>query len=189
MCVGLKFLATRLAVALGLGLSLAACGKVDWDSFRMPGFSSSDRQTAMAAPVRVGVHDPVKPEDLMDAQGQCAGGPMAAVPPTPGADSGTTDPVTVPPNAALGSTGISLGMTECDVVKRSGSPEKIDFGTNERSERTVVLTYTKTMRPGIYSFAAGRLVTIDRAPEPPPQARPARPAKPPAKPKPKPAAT
>ena len=36
---------------------------------------------------------------------------------------------------------VALDMTECDVVKRAGQPEQVDFGTNERSERTVVLTY------------------------------------------------
>ena len=64
-------------------------------------------------------------------------------------------------------SGIALDMTECDVVKRAGQPEKVDFGTNERSERTVVLTYIRGPRPGIYRFAAGRLTIVERAPEPP----------------------
>ena len=64
-------------------------------------------------------------------------------------------------------TAIALDMTECDVVKRAGQPEQVDFGTNERSERTVVLTYLRGARPGIYRFAAGRLTSIERAPEPP----------------------
>jgi hypothetical protein len=80
--------------------------------------------------------------------------------------------------------GIALGMTECDVVKRAGPPEKVAVGQNERAERSVTLTYTKTMRPGVYTFTAGRLTSIERAPEPPPPPKPARPARP-AKPKPK----
>jgi hypothetical protein len=79
-------------------------------------------------------------------------------------------------------------MTECDVVKRAGPPEKLDVGTNERGERKVTLTYIQGPRPGIYYFAAGRLTTMERAPEPPTPPKTARPAKPKPKPK-KPAAT
>jgi hypothetical protein len=53
------------------------------------------------------------------------------------------------------------------VVKRAGHPERFEFGTNERNERTVTLTYIQGPRPGIYRFAAGRLTSIERAPEPP----------------------
>ena len=59
-------------------------------------------------------------------------------------------------------------MTECDVVRRAGPVEKIDFGVNERGERTVTLTYMRGPMPGIYRFAGGRLVSIERAPAPPP---------------------
>jgi hypothetical protein len=175
-------LSWKIFIGVVLGLACADCSNFDWTSYRAPKLSDSLRLPAMAAPVPVGPNEPVKSEQLVDAQGQCPAEPMTAPQP---ADGKTADPVTVPPNAVIGSTGIGLGMTECDVVKRAGPPENMALGTNERSERTLTLTYTKTMRPGIYSFVAGRLVTIDRAPEPPAPAKPARPAKT-AKPKPKP---
>ncbi|HXF89089.1 MAG TPA: hypothetical protein VNK48_12105 [Xanthobacteraceae bacterium] len=109
---------------------------------------------------------------------------MAAAEAAP--EAAGSDPVTTPTNPALAVGGIALGMTECDVVKRAGPPEKVVIGTNERAERTVTLTYTGNMRPGIYTFTAGRLVSIERAPEPPAPQRPTRPARP-GKPKPKPA--
>jgi len=68
--------------------------------------------------------------------------------------------------------GISLQMTECQVVRRAGAAEKFELGANERGERSLVLTYVRGPWPGIYHFAGGRLVSIDRAPEPPPAEKP-----------------
>jgi hypothetical protein len=62
-------------------------------------------------------------------------------------------------------------MTECQVVRRSGAPEQVELGTSPEGQRSVVLTYTGGSRPGIYRFASGRLVSIERAPEPPPSPR------------------
>jgi len=73
----------------------------------------------------------------------------------------TTDPEFVGP-------GIALDMSECDVVQRAGPPDNIDISTNPRGERAVVMTYARGDRPGIYRFAAGRLVSIERGAEPPP---------------------
>ena len=58
-------------------------------------------------------------------------------------------------------------MTECDVVRRAGAPEQLQIGADERGDRAVVITYIRGPRPGIYRFAAGRLVSIERAPEAP----------------------
>jgi hypothetical protein len=71
-------------------------------------------------------------------------------------------------------TAIALDMTECDVVKRAGHPERVEFSTNDRGERTVTLTYLQGARPGIYRFTAGRLTSIERAPEPPAPPKPER---------------
>ena len=73
---------------------------------------------------------------------------------------------------------IALEMTECDVVKRAGIAEKVEIGTNDRRERTATLTYISGERPGIYHFVDGRLNSMERGPEPP---APAKPAKKPAK--------
>jgi hypothetical protein len=96
----------------------------------------------------------VGPADLVGPEGQCAG----AAEPDPNGE----------PSAPPAQGGISLQMTECEVVRRAGVPERVELGANERGERAVVLTYSRGLRPGIYRFAAGRLVSIERGPEPPP---------------------
>jgi hypothetical protein len=103
---------------------------------------------------------PVTAADLVGPQGQCAG---------TGQDAGAT----------VG--GIALEMTECEVVKRAGTPENVELGTTDRGERAVTLTYSSGPRPGIYRFAAGRLYAIERGAEPPEPAKPVKPKKPPAK--------
>ncbi len=102
---------------------------------------------------------PITNEDLIGTDGRCAGVVTGPDPNLPGDQSQQEVPM-VP-------SGIALDMAECDVVRRAGTPEKLDFGSNERGERTVVLTYIRGPRPGIYHFAAGRLRSVERAPEPP----------------------
>ena len=110
---------------------------------------------------------PITAADLVNAAGQCAGeGEQAGSDPTTG-------------GAAPVAGGIALQMTECDVVRRAGAADKIDFASDERGERIVTLTYLRGPLPGIYRFAGGRLVSIDRAPAPPPA--PAKSQKAPAK--------
>jgi hypothetical protein len=113
---------------------------------------------------------PVTAADLVNRDGQCptasdqaanAGDPSAA---------GAAPPVT---------GGIGLQMTECEVVRRAGPVEQFDVGADERGERRVVLTYLRGPAPGIYRFSGGRLVSIERAPAPPPA--PAKSQKAPAK--------
>jgi hypothetical protein len=100
--------------------------------------------------------------DLVGPDGQCAGGRQEQ----------PADPAAGTPAAA----GISLQMTECDVVGRIGTPDRVDLGSNERGERAAVLTYTRGTRPGVYRFASGRLTSIERgaeaAPERPKKAAP-----------------
>jgi hypothetical protein len=172
----------RTAVVLMAGLAIAGCARFELESFQLPKLSDQVRLPTAAASAPVGQQAPVKPEELVDAQGNCAQAPMASA--TAGVEGANTDPVTVPANTARALGGIGLAMTECDVVKRAGAPEKMELGTNERSERTLTLSYIQGTRPGIYSFVAGRLVAIERAPEPPAPPKPVKPAKT-AKPKPK----
>jgi len=145
-------------------LSLGGCAMPDMDTYR--GFDMSAFRPATTAKLRETVTRPVSAEDLVDAQGQCAG-----TAPDPAGD-----PAEQQAAVPMIPSGIALEMTECDVVKRAGAPEKIDIGANESSERTTVLTYIRGARPGIYHFKAGRLTLMERAPEPPPAPRPARPA-------------
>jgi hypothetical protein len=101
---------------------------------------------------------PITQADLVGPQGQCSGGASPSIA-TTDADGQSS------PAPALMTSGIALQMTECEVVQRAGGPDGIEFGS-ESGERSVVLTYTHGARPGIYRFAAGRLYSIERAPEP-----------------------
>jgi hypothetical protein len=129
---------------------------------------------------------PIGPQDVVDAQGQCAGtqapAPASAEPGAVTNDAAQPAPVIAQP--------VALEMTECQVVNALGMPARTDIGANERGERSVTLTFTATDRAGIYRFTAGRLATIERGPEPPappkPEKKPKKAA--PAKKPPKPAA-
>ena len=95
------------------------------------------------------------PADLVGPEGQCAAGrPEQAAEAAPGAPA---------------AGGISLQMTECDVVNRLGTPDRVEFGSTERGERSAILTYSRGARPGIYRFSGGRLTSIERGAEPAPE--------------------
>jgi hypothetical protein len=95
--------------------------------------------------------------------------------------------------AAQPPAGIAVGMTECDVVHVAGPTTQIQISTNERGERSVVMTYPEGDHAGIYRFTSGILASVDEVPAPPKPAKPVRraPAKkrPPPKPAPQAAAT
>jgi hypothetical protein len=101
------------------------------------------------------------PADLVSPDGQCA------APQAPEAPAATepTDPNAPPALAG----GIALQMTECDVVNRIGAPDRVELGSNERGERTALITYTRGARPGLYRFVDGRLKSIERVAEPAPE--------------------
>jgi hypothetical protein len=142
-------------------LALSACSSLDVDSFRAPDLSIIAPRTTSSLP-----ETPIKPvtnEDLIDTSGHCAGVVVGADPNIPGSQQQEFSPMI--------SSGVALGMTECDVVKRAGHPERVEFGTSERNDRTVTLTYLRGPRPRIYRFTAGRLTSIERVAEPTPPPR------------------
>ena len=105
------------------------------------------------------------PADLVSSDGACAAvAPDATASAAPNQATDGSDPGAAP---ALLQGGIGLEMTECDVVRRAGSPDKIDIGTAGRGERSLVLTYINGPRPGIYRFVGGRLTSIEGSPAPP----------------------
>lgn len=61
--------------------------------------------------------------------------------------------------------GISLAMSECDVVRRAGLASNVTIGVGNNNQRKVVLTYLGGTWPGIYTFYSGRLKDISRVPE------------------------
>jgi hypothetical protein len=107
-------------------------------------------------------------EDLVGADGQCAA-TLAAAPAGPADADGVEVPAGRQSPTVEG--GIALQMVECEVVRRGGVPDKVEFGTNERNERAVVMIYNRGSRPGIYRFAGGRLVSIERGAEAPAPAK------------------
>jgi len=120
---------------------------------------------------------PVRPDELVSADGACPG--MAP----PGADAqALTDNAAGAPPVAGGT--VALGHTECDVVRGIGAPDSVNLSTGPRGDRLAVVTWSRGPRAGIYTFAGGRLSSIERGPEP---VAPPRVAKKP--PKKKPAAT
>ena len=63
--------------------------------------------------------------------------------------------------------GVSLEMTECQVVQVLGHTDRVEIGA-EGSRRSVLLTYLSGERPGIYHFTDGRLVSMERVEVPEP---------------------
>lgn len=159
---------TGLLLLLLLLPALAGCAMPDLDSFRAPDTTTMFRPLSVSN-VRERVLPPVAAEDMVDTEGRCAG----SAAPVPSEGGPPPDPGSIP----VIPSGISLEMSECDVVKRAGAPERVEIGTNDRSERTAILTYVRGARPGIYHFTAGRLTSMERGPEPPPAAKPAKPQK------------
>ncbi|MBV8790760.1 MAG: hypothetical protein JO237_01760 [Pseudolabrys sp.] len=162
-----------------LSAALAGCSSSLFESkgpdFKF--FAKSDWSSVGSSNERDFGDKPVAPEELVDANGTCAGAPAAA-PPAPeqgqvqGGDSNAQQPVTAP---VLVSGGIGLGMTECQVVQRAGLPGNVQIGGGDASAgRTAVLTYTAGPWPGIYRFADGRLKEVERVamPEPPKPVKP-----------------
>jgi hypothetical protein len=104
---------------------------------------------------------PPGPQDLVSPEGYCP----ATTAQSPAGSSGDL------PEQAVIQGGIALQMTECDVVRRAGTPDRTEVGSNTGGERTVVLTYTRGPRPGVYRFVRGRLYSVERAPQPEGSAR------------------
>jgi hypothetical protein len=74
--------------------------------------------------------------------------------------------------SSLLGAGIAIGMSECDIVARIGQPTAVNLGRGPGGDRAVVLTFKSGPRPGIYRFAGGRLVEMDRVELPPPPPEP-----------------
>jgi hypothetical protein len=175
--------AAGLALAFALALALGACSADSKLDLGLP--APKLNLPAKDAPQqRV-----VTAEDLIGPDGRCAGeaasAPQGAPPqalnftagPQAGPAAGTSpQPAPDAPAAPL-RAGVGLGMTECDVVRANGHTDRIEVSANERGQRSLTLTYLHGERSGIYRFVAGRLVSLERAEEPPAPAKAAKPRK------------
>jgi hypothetical protein len=162
----------RGAVITALACGASACASIqnmapDPASFRLPDRSTFLPTNTAAFAQSVSKSDPVGSADLVNGQGLCAG----------------AAPVSSDAVSAV-QRGVSLEMTECEVVRALGQPQSVELTPQPGGQRGAVLTYTAGARAGIYQFVGGRLSAIERGDEPPPPPPVAKPAK---KPKPPPA--
>jgi hypothetical protein len=164
---------------ISLGLAVAACsgsGLSSGDDAKKPSlFARPDWASFTGVKSNVATGGPIGPEELISAEGACAGMVPAPAGEAQAMSETESSAAASAPQPLMG--GIALGMTECEVARRAGTPENVDVGTNERGERAVTLTYSRGSRPGIYKFADGRLRVIERVAEAEPE-KPKKPAKP-----------
>jgi hypothetical protein len=143
----------RTLSALGLALAVAACGSFDTSELRLNPFASTIRvENNVLAPTAALTTGPAPPSEYIGPDGSC-----------PGASSD--------PNAPT-AAGISLSMTECEVVRRAGSAPRVETNGPPGPAREAVLTFDTGDRAGIYRFRSGRLVSVERLPGAPAAERP-----------------
>jgi hypothetical protein len=151
----------------------------DADWFSRPGRMFIRNVSIETAPLTP--DKPITPDDLISADGQCPG---MAPPGTPADANALTDGAAAAPTSSRPGA-VALLHTECDVVRGIGAaPDNVSLSNNPRGDRIAVLSYSRGSRPGIYTFTAGRLSSVERGPEPVAQPKTAKP-----KAKKKPAAT
>jgi hypothetical protein len=165
-----------LLTLLLIGPALAGCsGASDLMSKDADWFSRTGRVFIRNVSIDTPPLSPEKavtPDELVAADGSCPG--MAT--PGAGANALADGAAGSPPPSTTGT--VALGHTECDVVRGIGAPDNVNFSSNARGDRVAVVNYSRGQRAGIYTFTAGRLTSIERAPD----AAPARGGKPKKKP-------
>ena len=175
-------LAAVCVITLAAGLSgcaqqlgaLTEAHETGWFSKPMDLFSKPEWARLSNTPADLGPVGPLGPEELVSADGQCAAAneTVAATPaatPVSAPANGTgfegglqtgAGPAAVPPVTG----GIALGMSECQTVRRAGTPSHVAISAGEGGARHAVLTYNSGPWPGIYTFDSGRLKVVDEAP-------------------------
>lgn len=165
---------TRVAVPFVALLLMSACATPDTtqpaakvsDVFATPTWAQANQARATASRA-------ITQNDLINQDGSCA-----APASTDGAAPTTTDA-----DAALAGQGelpqvqggVALGMTECQVLQRTGAPETFNISA-EGTDRVATLMVTRGSWPGLYRFRGGRLVSVEQVAVPA-QAKQTRPAK------------
>lgn len=161
---------------LALAPMIGACSSTsdifsrDADWFSRGGRLSISNVSISAPPLNPTT--PVAAQDLVTAEGYCAGMPQPGGP--DGAQALADGPAGAPAAQPVGGS-VALGHTECDVVRGIGAPNSVNLSNNPRGERQAVVTWLHGPRAGIYTFTAGRLSSIDAAPQVEAPAKPARP--------------
>jgi hypothetical protein len=157
--------ALRLLLLAVLAGGLGACSSSslpDLTQFKLPNpeLLLPSNSSTYSAPPSARILRPVGPEDLVDANGYCAG--MAApVAPEAGSDQQAPAPAPVARGGPVG-----LEMAECEVVRNLGPPQSAQLSATPQGDRNVVLIY-RGETSADYRFVNGRLVSLERGPEPP----------------------
>jgi hypothetical protein len=161
---------TRTALPLAALLLLCACatatpqptGKMS-DMFATPSWAQANQ--ARTTTVRA-----ITPNDLINQDGSCAmqASTDGVAPAASDADAALAGQGELP--AVQG--GVGLGMTECQVLQRTGAPDTFNISA-EGADRITTLTVTRGSWPGLYRFRGGRLVSIEQVAVPA-AAKPAR---------------
>ncbi len=177
-------LRARKMITLACAMALGGCAQqlssiteaqdTGWFSKPMDLFRKPEWATVASNSAELSLRGPVATEDLVTAEGQCAAtqAPAAerATAPVQASASGAGFEGSLQTGSGAGpavpkiSGAVALGMTECEAVRRAGSPSHVAISAGESGERRVVLTYLSGPWPGIYTFDAGRLKVVDAAP-------------------------
>jgi len=110
---------------------------------------------------------PVTNDDLVSADGSCPG--MAPPPGAADANALADGAAGAPPPQPQPTGHVALGHTECDVVRGIGAPDSVNLSSGPGGSRVAVVTWTRGARAGIYTFTSGRLTSVERGAEPPPE--------------------
>lgn len=176
--------AATMAVA-GCAQVQGIAGAFEDASFKAPDLSlpelSFGKSDATEQNFDLGPKGPVSADNLISATGYCA---PAAEPATPTAQAAPpvqpqAQAAAAPPPDRLQTSGftptfqpqpqviggVALGMSECAVARRLGTPGNVSISAGPKGERRVVLTYQEGIRPGLYSFESGRLIQVDATPQ------------------------
>ena len=125
--------------ASGRGLRLP-----DTESFRAPDSTNLFRRLSVTS-FRDKELSPVTAADLVDTAGNCAGAYVPANGDQPGGGDVPLKEAGVPMIPAA----IGLEMTECDVVKRAGIPDRVEIGGNGAASARPRSPTCEAIGPGI----------------------------------------
>lgn len=161
--------AKRIAILLAAAPMLAACSGLsdfslkDQEWFARPARIFKAGNSAIETPPLTPTKE-VTANDLIGADGSCAGMPAPAGPADANANASSEE------QAAVVTAPVALGHTECDVVRAiAAAPDDVNLSNNARGDRVALITWRHGPRPGAYTFTSGRLTSIERVDVPPPE--------------------